>query len=216
MSNLDIDNIQPKVSILWTIFGLRTALFSVELGTAIWSHSLSLLAGTGHLFADLLTMGLTFISAWVMQRQSTERTTHTEQRLKAWIGLVNGISLGTIALIIAQEAVKHVQNPESVSSLLVLLVAGFSLVGNSFAIYLLHRQKYTLQTDRDLNLRGIFLHGVADAVSALSSILAAGAIYFFNWLWADSAAGLLVAILIGFSAVSLMRSALQVLRQNLI
>jgi very-short-patch-repair endonuclease len=37
--------------------GLRIGLFSIELGTALWSHSLSLLAGAGHLFADLLTLG---------------------------------------------------------------------------------------------------------------------------------------------------------------
>jgi len=216
LSNLEIDNIQPKISILWTILGLRISLFSVKLETAIWSHSLSLLVGIGHLFTDLLTMGLTFISAWVIQRQSAERTTQTEQRLKAWIGLVNGISLGAIVLIIAQAAVKHLQDPESVSSLPVLLVAGFSLIGNGFAVYLLHqhRDNNAVKTDRDLNLRDVFRHGVADAASALSAILAAGAIYFFNWLWADAAAGLLVAMLIGFSAVSLMRSAWQVLRQD--
>lgn len=67
---------------------------------------------------------------------------------------------------------------------------------------------------RDLNLRGVFLHGVADTASAVSAILAAGAMYWFNWLWADAAAGILVAMLISISAVSLMRSALQMLRED--
>jgi cobalt-zinc-cadmium efflux system protein len=209
LNQIDIDCIQPKTSLLWIILGLRIALFSIELGTAIWSHSLSLLAGAGHLFADLLTLGLTFIAAWVVQRQPLERTNQTEQRLKAWIGLINGISLGAIALLIAQEAVKHLQANESVASLPVLLVAGLSLAANAFVVYLLYRYR-----DRDLNLRGVFLHGVADATGALSAIVAASAIYWFDWLWADAAASLFVVLIISLGALSLIKSAWQMLRQD--
>jgi cobalt-zinc-cadmium efflux system protein len=217
LNQLDIDCIQPKTSLSWIILGLRIALFSIlqgrgyanELATAIWSHSLSLLAGAGHLFADLLTLGLTFIAAWVVQRQPLEQTTQTQQRLKAWIGLINGISLGAIALLIAQEAVKHLQAHESVASLPVLLVAGLSLATNAFAVYLLYRYR-----DKDLNLRGVFLHGVADATSALSALVAASAIYWFDWLWADAAASLLVVLIISLSALSLIKSAWQMLRQD--
>ena len=183
-------------------------MFSVELGTAIWSNSIFLLAGAGHLFADLLTLGLTLIAAWVVQRQP-DRTTQTEQKLKAWIGLINGIALSAIALLIAQEAVNNLENVESIASLPMLLAAGLSPVVNSFAVYLLYKHR-----QRDLNLRGVFLHGVADTASAVSAILAAGAMYWFDWRWADAAAGLLVAMLISISAVSLIRSAWQMLRQD--
>jgi cobalt-zinc-cadmium efflux system protein len=209
LSQLEIDNIQPSASLLWIVLGLRVALFSIELGTAIWSHSVSLLAGAGHLFADLLTLGLTLLAAWVVQRQSVHRTARTEQRLKVGIGLINGIALGAVALLIAQEALDHLQNVESKASLPMLLVAGLSLIVNGFAVYLLYKHR-----NRDLNLRGVFLHGVADTASAISVILAAGAMYCFNWLWADAASGLLVAMLISLSAVSLMRSAWQLLRQD--
>jgi cobalt-zinc-cadmium efflux system protein len=214
LNNLEIDNIQPKISILWAVLGLRIGLFAIELGTAIWSHSLSLLAGTGHLFSDLLTMVLTFGSAWVMQRHSPRQNPQAERQINAWIGLVNAISLGAISMLIALEAVEHFHNPEPISSIAVLLVAVLSLCGNSLVVYLLDRQHHALDTERDLNLRGVFLHGVADAASALSAIVAGGAMYFFGWLWADAAAGLLVAMLIGLSAVSLMRSAFSVLRQD--
>ena len=209
MSQLEIDNIEPKASLLWIILGLRIALFAIELGTAISSHSISLLAGAGHLFADLLTLGLTLIAAWVIQHQPLDGNTQTEQQLKAWIGLINGICLGAIAVLIAQEAVNNLQRLESPASLSMLLVAGLSLAVNGLAIYLLYKHR-----NRDLNLRGVFLHGVADTASAFSAILAAGAMYFCNWLWADAAAGLLVAMLISISAVSLIKSAWQMLRED--
>jgi len=209
LRQLDSDCIQPKTSLLWMILGLRIALFSIELATAIWSHSLSLLAGAGHLFADLLTLGLTFIAAWVLQRQPLDRTAQTERRWKAWIGLINGISLGAIALLIALEAVKHLQTNESVASLPMLLVAGLSLAVNAFVVYLLYRHR-----DRDLNLRGVFLHGVADATSALSALVAASVMYWFDWLWTDAAASLFVVLVISLSALSLMKSAWHLLWQD--
>lgn len=134
MSQLELENSDPKSSLLWIVLGLRIALFAVELGTAIWSHSVSLLAGAGHLFADLLTLGLTPIAAWVVQRQ-VDGTTRTEQRLKAWIGIMNGMALSAIAVLIAQEAVNNLENVESIAPLPMLLVAGLSLMVNGFAVY---------------------------------------------------------------------------------
>jgi cobalt-zinc-cadmium efflux system protein len=142
VSKLEIDDIQPQASLLWIILGLRIVLFAIELGTAIWTHSVSLLAGAGHLFADLLTLGLTLLAAWVVQRQPVARTAPTQQRLKAWIGLINGIALGAIALLIAQEAMNHLQNVGSMASLPMLLVAGLSLIVNGLAVYLLYRHRH--------------------------------------------------------------------------
>ncbi|MHC5762829.1 cation transporter [Nostoc sp.] len=61
----------------------------------------------------------------------------------------------------------------------------------------------------DLNLRGVFLHGIADAGSSIGVILAAGCVYFFNWLWADAVASLLVALFLSISAISLIKDSLR-------
>ena len=104
---------------------------------------------------------------------------------------------------------KHLQTSESGASLPMLLVAGLSLAVNALAVYVLYRYRH-----RDLNLRGVFLHGVADATSALSVLVAAGVMYWFDWLWADAAASLLVALLISFSSLSLIKAACQSLQQG--
>ena len=197
----------PKIQLLWIILGLRIVFFLVEVGVGIWSHSLSLLAGAGHLFSDLLTLGLTLVAALLVQRQPQNQSAWKYKRLEAWVALFNGASLGAISLLIAWEAVKHLQNPEPISGLPVLLIAGLSLVLNGLSVQLLHPHSH-----RDLNFRAVLLHGVADAASSISVILAALAVYFFNWFWADAAASLLVALLIGISAISLVKDGWQVLR----
>lgn len=198
---------QQKKQLLWIVLGLRIVFFLIELGVGIWSHSLSLLAGAGHLFSDLLTMGLTLIAAWLVQHQSLERTVLKYKRLEAWVALLNGVGLGAIALLIAGEAVKHLQAPKPVLGLPMLLVAGLSLVINGLSVQLLHQHSY-----HDLNVRGVLLHGVADAASSSSVILAACAVYFFNWLWADAVGSLLVAVFICLSAISLIRDGWWLLR----
>lgn len=209
MSKTDVTQNTQKIQLLWIVLGLRIVFFLIELGVGIWSHCLSLLAGAGHLFSDLLTLGLTLITAWLVQRQSQGQTTWKYKRLEAWVALFNGVSLGAITLLIAWEAVKHLQTPEPISGLPVLLVAGLSLVINGLSVQLLHPH-----SNHDLNFRGVLLHGVADAGSSISVILAALAVYFFNWLWADAVASLLVALLIGISAISLLRDGWRALRNN--
>lgn len=209
LSKTDVTQNTQKIQLLWIVLGLRIGFFLIELGVGIWSHSLSLLAGAGHLFSDLLTLGLTLITAWLVQRQSQDQTTWKYKRLEAWVALFNGVSLGAITLLIAWEAVKHLQTPEPISGLPVLLVAGLSLVINGLSVQLLHPH-----SNQDLNFRGVLLHGVADAASSISVILAALAVYFFNWLWADAVASLLVALLIGISAISLLRDGWRALSNN--
>lgn len=207
LSPLKVEQNIQRIEILWLVLGLRLAFFLIELGVGIWSNSLSLLAGAGHLFSDLLTLGLILLAAWLVQHESLSQTAWNYKRLEAWVAVNNGLSLGAIACWIVYEAIKHLQTPQPVFGLPVLLVAGLGLVINGLTIQLLHPH-----THSSLNFRGVFLHGVADAASSLSIILAACAVYFFDWLWADALSSLLVAILIGLGAISLIREGLQVLR----
>ena len=89
-----------------------------------------------------------------------------------------------------------------------LVVAGLVLGVNSFNISLLHSDSYY-----DLNLRGVLLHIISDAASSLGIILAALAVYFLDWLWADVAASLLVACLLSLSALPLVWDSLRILME---
>ncbi|MDY6783365.1 MAG: cation transporter [Cyanobacteriota bacterium] len=52
------------------------------------------------------------------------------------------------------------------------------------------------ESDRSLNVRGVFLHALADAVSSIGLLLAALAVFFLNWPRADAIASLWVALFI--------------------
>ena len=201
---------QQKVKRLWWVFGLRSGLFLVELGAGLWSHSLSLLAGSGHLFSDLITLGLTLLATWLTKRRSTTQpAVNQNRRIEAWIALLNGVSLAIVAMLLGWEAIEHLQAPEPVLGLPLLGAAALSLIINGLSLYLLQKDHH-----HDLNLRGVFLHGAADAASSIGVMVAALAVYFFNWVWIDAAIGLLVALLICLSTISLVVDSLRILRHQ--
>ncbi|MBN8560153.1 MAG: cation transporter [Leptolyngbya sp. UWPOB_LEPTO1] len=58
----------------------------------------------------------------------------------------------------------------------------------------------------------MFLYEVADAASSTGVMVAALAVYFLNWVWVDAEIGLLVALLICPSTISLVADSLRVSR----
>lgn len=203
----EIPHDRPKTSLLWIVLGLRSFLFLIELVGGLQSQSMSLLAGAGHLFLDLVTMGLTLLVAWLLQRESHDLSKIKYWKITAWIGLFNGATLIALSCSIAWESIKYLQVPKVSLGLPMLLVSVVSLIVNSLSVYLLHKGSHD-----NLNIRGVLLHGVADAVASVSVIFATGAVYLCNWLWADAVGGLIVAIFICLSAISLMQDGWQLLK----
>jgi cobalt-zinc-cadmium efflux system protein len=198
---LDIIEVTPSrkhLQLLWIVLVLRISLFLVELGVGLWSQSHSLQAGAGHVFSDLLTLGLTLLAAYLMERKSRGQKISSHTELEISLALLNGFSLLAIAFLITWETMAHLQSFESELGLPVLFVAGLRLVINSLSIYLLQEH-----SQLDLNVRGVFLHGIADAASSFGVMLSALTIYYWHWLWVDAATSLFVACLICFSAISL-------------
>lgn len=191
---------------LWLVLGLRSTLFLVELAIGIWSHSLSLLAGAGHLFSDIFTLILTLLIIGLLRRGMMQRSTQRYRRVEAGIALLNGLSLIATALLIFQEAIQRLQMPQPLAGL-PMLVAALSLIINIYCVRLLHPESH-----HSLNIRGIYLHGIADIFSAIAVLLSALAVYFLQWFWVDTAVGVLVAVLIIANAFVLIRSGLQLLR----
>ena len=193
-----------KAQLLWIVLGLSLGLFLAELGVGLWSRSLSLLAAAGHMLSDVLTVGIALVAIWLTKRTSQDPDNVNSQSAETWAALINGLILTTVAAFIGWEAVVHFQTPEPVEELPMLGMAVLALLVKGLSASLLYENSHD-----DLNVRGVFLHAVADTVSFLGVIFAALAIYYLDWLWADAIASLLIAIFIGFNALLLVRDSVK-------
>ncbi|NER79547.1 MAG: cation transporter [Leptolyngbya sp. SIO1D8] len=180
-----------------------TVFAGIELWVGLMSHSLTLRADSAHMLSDGLALGIALTAAWAAQRsQPTAQGNHRYELLAA---LVNGLALLAMAVWIGREALAHWNGqPTEILSLPMLITALLGLCVNGLNLYWLHGDIH-----QDLNLRGVFLHILADLLGSIGAILAALAVTFRQWLWADTLIGAVVAFLIALSALPLLWQSLR-------
>lgn len=181
-------------------------LFAAGECWAGWSsHSLALQAEAGHMVADCGAIALALFAAWLAQRSHLRLI--RGYRVEVLAALVNGIGLLIVGGLIGWEAIEQFQAPPSeILSTPMLITASVGLVVNTLNALLLHQHSHA-----DLNLRGAFLHMVADIISSIGVIVAAIAVWQFHWVWMDSAISFAVSGLILVGAIPLIRQSLSAL-----
>jgi len=90
-----------------------------------------------------------------------------------------------------------------VASLTVMIVAAVGIVINGFTAWL-----FASGRSGDLNIRGAFLHMVADAAVSAGVVLAGLAILLTGWLWIDPITSLVIVAVIVWGTWSLLRDSL--------
>lgn len=199
-----------KARLLWTAL-ITIGLFSaVELAVSLSSHSLALTAEAGHMVSDCGSLVLALLATWIARLPASNQAPFGYRRVEILAALVNGLGLVAIALWVGSEALTRLQTPsDDILGLPMLIMATIGLGVNTLNALMLHDHSH-----HDLNLKGAFLHMVADAVSSIGVILAAIAVWAFHWNWADGAVSLLVAGLILAGAIPLLRQSVDVLLEK--
>lgn len=191
--SLDAQLKQRQLTIALLLIG---AFAVAELVVGFMSHSLALVAESGHMASDSLALGLALLATWITRSLGTRSS---NSQLETGAALINSIALVLLAFWIGWEAIEHLQTPPThIDSVPMLFTACLGAAVNGMNVALLHRG-----SDHDLNLKAAFLHVLADTVSSIGVVIAAISIATLNWLWADGAISLLVAGLIFASAVPL-------------
>jgi cobalt-zinc-cadmium efflux system protein len=186
--------------------GLILGLMAGEIVFGFVAGSLALLADAGHMLTDAAALALALGAATMAARPPHGRWTFGYRRLEILAAHVNGITLVVVGVVIVYTAVRRLVDPPEVRGGIVLVVALAGIAVNLVAAALLHRPS------RDsLNVRGAFLH-VATDLAAFAGTAAAGAIVLATgWNRADPVASLVVAALIFWSAVVLLRDSSRIL-----
>ena len=207
----DIPEVETKtqsLKLLWIVLCLRSGLFLAELITGLRVHSLSLIALSGHLFVDLMAIAIAIAAAWLVEHSSRRKLLLKPRQIEAIAALMNGLILLAVAGSILWGISHNVRASASEAGLPMLAIAALGLVVKGINASLLYEESH-----HNLNVRGVFFHAIADGASSFSFLLAALAIFFFNWFWADTAASLLVVTFMLISAFSLLKDSLHAIER---
>jgi cobalt-zinc-cadmium efflux system protein len=182
---------------------LNVALVLAQVVYGVSSHSIALIADAGHNAGDALGLVLAWIAHVISRRRPTANYTYGFRSASILAALANGMILLVATGIIAWEAVNRFFEPAPVASATVMVVAMAGIVVNALSARLL------MGHGSDLNIRGAFLHMIADAVVSAGVVLAAALILLTGWLWIDPLASLVISGVIVWGTWGLFRNALR-------
>ena len=188
--------------------GLTGGYCVVEFIGGWLTNSLALLSDAGHMLSDVTAMGLSLFAAYVATLPVTSQKTFGYYRAEILAAFLNGLALWLVAGIIFSEAYYRFFSPPEVQGQGMVLIASIGLAINVLTAWILHGTHHT-----NLNLHGVFLHVLSDALGSLGTILAGALILWTGWYWADPATSMVIGILILFSSFSLVRESMDILMQ---
>jgi len=172
------------------------------------AHSLALLSESGHNASDFLALLLSFAAVYFQTRPASQSKTFGYQRAGVLAAFINAGTLIVISLWIAAEAVHRLTAPVAVQPRLMMIVAAAGVVMNGVIAALLWG------VARDVNLRSAFLHMAGDTLSTAAVIAGGAGILLTGQNWIDPVLSMLIAVLILWSSLGIVRETLNILLEG--
>lgn len=191
-----------KSLVIAMIFNLLYA--GIEAGIGLWTGSLALISDAGHNLMDVSSLLLAWIAIKLQERGPSPGFTYGWKKSTILVSLLNSILIfGTVGFIV-YESIEKLSRPTSVPGGMIAIVALIGVIVNFSSSLLFHKSK-----DDDLNMKGAYLHLLADGLVSLGVIVSGLLIQWFGFIWIDPIAGLVVAAVILYGNVPLFKQSLK-------
>ena len=187
---------------------LNAAYVLFEIIFGVIGHSLALLADAGHNLSDVLGLVLAWAASAMAKSLPTKRRTYGLRGSSILAALFNAIFLLVSVGAIVWEALRRFKTPTEVAANTIIWV---SLVG--IAINTGTALMFRSGRERDLNIRGAFLHMAADAAISAGVVIAGFAILWTGWHWIDPVGSLLISAVIVWGTWDLLRESTNLAHQ---
>lgn len=175
-------------NLIWSI-GINSIIVIFEIIFGLLSRSFALITDALHNVTDIGSMVLSLWGEKLSDKPQTKKKTYGYKRAEVLIAFVNGAVLLGIVGFVLVEATIRLFNPEPVSGITMMIVAGVALLGNGLATYLLQKG-----ADKNLNLKSAWFHSMQDALFSLGVVISAGIIYLTGWIWFDPLASIIISL----------------------
>lgn len=182
---------------------LNVAFIVVEIVYGILSSSMALIADAAHNVSDVLGLLLAWGASWLARRRPTARRTYGFRRSTILAALTNAIVLFVAVGMVAWEAIERISDPPAVQATTMMVVAAIGVLINGASALMFRHHGHG-----DINVRGAFLHLMADAAVSLGVVIAGAVIHFTGKGWVDPVVSLAVCVVIVLTARSLLRDSL--------
>jgi cobalt-zinc-cadmium efflux system protein len=183
---------------------LNLAFVVVEAVYGVIGDSVALLADAGHNLSDVLGLIVAWIGMSLARRQPSERFTYGLRSTSILAALFNALFLLLVTGGVAWESVRRLANPPEVAGGTMMVVAAIGVAINAGTAML-----FMSGRKGDLNIRGAYLHMVADAAISAGVVLSGAVIYWTSWNLIDPLVSLAVSAIIVYGTWGLLRDSVR-------
>jgi cobalt-zinc-cadmium efflux system protein len=185
---------------------LSIVILIAEVIGGIVSNSLALLSDAGHVFVDIVALGLSWYGVRQAQRPSNKRMTFGYHRVGVIVAIFNAVTIVIIAAVILFEAYNRFQQPPEVESVLMISIALVGLAANLLVTWWLRKDQRS-----NINIRSAFWHALGDALASVGVIAGGFIILLTGQFWVDPLVSVLISLIILFAAWSILKEGLRVI-----
>lgn len=180
--------------------GLNAIYIVIEVVYGLLINSMALIADAGHNLSDVLGLLLAWGASILAGTLPTRERTYGLRKSTILAALFNALILLIAVGAISIEAIRRLAHPEPVQGTTMMIVAGIGVFINAATAYLFARGK-----ERDINIKGVYLHMAADAGVSVGVVIAGFLILLTGWLWLDPLISLIIVIVITIGTWDLLR-----------
>jgi cobalt-zinc-cadmium efflux system protein len=189
---------------LGLVLAINLAMVLALLLVGLLTHSLGVLASGADYLGDALGTGLSLVALRMSRHE------HGHPRATSYAALANSSFLLLVTLTVVAEAVHRLSTGapsiHGVPVVIVSVVAAVAMIACAFILG---------NVEGDLNMESVMLDTVADAAAAIGVAISGAVILATNGTyWLDSLVALLIAVVVGYHAIRLMRRVLADLREK--
>ena len=183
---------------------LNLVFVLVEFGAGFYFDSLALLSDAGHNLSDVVSLVLALLAFRLAKVKANSRYTYGYKKSTVLVSLLNAVILPVAVGGILVESINKLQHPEEVPGGAIAWVAGVGVVINAFTAFLFMKDK-----EKDLNVKGAYLHMAADTLVSVGVLVAGLIIRQTGWYIIDPIIGIIIAIVILISTWDLLHDSIR-------
>lgn len=176
----------------------------IEAFFGFYNNSLALLSDAGHNLSDVASLALSLFAFRLLRKKATQKYTYGFRRGTILASLINAVILIIAVGFIIYEATQRFFHPQPMEGGIVAMVALVGIFINGITAWLFMKDQ-----KNDLNVKGAYLHMLADALVSAGVVIAGLIIMKTKWFWLDSVLSVVIGVVILVSTWSLLAQSLK-------
>ncbi|MDT0574620.1 cation diffusion facilitator family transporter [Croceicoccus sp. F390] len=183
---------------------LNTAFVIAEAGAGLYYNSMALVADAGHNLSDVLSLLIAWGASVLARRPPSARFTYGLKSSSILAAIANAALLLVALGAILVETLRRFGDPAPVAPGPIMIVAAIGIVINTATALLFMRGR-----KGDLNIRGAYLHMVADAAVSAGVVVAGLLIWWTGLAWIDPITSLAIVGVIAVGTWGLLKDSVR-------